>query len=265
MEAELTVENRFSGLAQGYDIHRPSYPTELLDHIQPALTDGIPKLAVDVGAGTGIATRQLAKALPDEWQLIGIEPNDDMRAQAQANENTNHRVRYDNQQAESLSFDAASVGLMTVAQAIHWFDRPAFFACVGDVLAPGSALAVLYNDRDTSGDGLLGRFEDLMEREMPGYDRHYRRRSADAALDGELAALPWAVDVQVHRVRWEMPMPPEGFAGLMLSRSKLKPYTAKLGADAAERELIDLADTFKDDDGLVRVGYTSRVHIVSKG
>ena len=61
-----------------------------------------------------------------------------------------------------------------------------------------------------------------------------------------------------------MNVPPEAFAGLVLSRSKLKPYAAKLGADAAECELIELAKHFLEPDGLVSIGYTARVHIAKR-
>ncbi len=61
-----------------------------------------------------------------------------------------------------------------------------------------------------------------------------------------------------------MNVPPEAFEGLMLSRSKLKPYASKLDADAAECELIELAKHFLEPDGLVRIGYIARVHIAKR-
>jgi hypothetical protein len=39
---------------------------------------------VDVGAGTGIFTRQLRAALPDKIRIVGIEPSPAMRAQTVA-------------------------------------------------------------------------------------------------------------------------------------------------------------------------------------
>ncbi len=261
---ELTAETRFSGLAGGYDRHRPSYPNALWSHLIGTLTPPVPKTAADVGAGTGISTRQLALALGSEWQVIGVEPNDDMRAQAEARGGAGAAVRYIARQAENLGFKDGSLGLVTTAQAIHWFDKPLFYADVGRSLAPGGVLAILYNDRDVDDGGLLSAFETLMETEMPGYDRNYRRGKHSDNQDDELAALDWAGEVASERVTHEMPMTPEGFAGLMLSRSKLKPFADKHGSLAAERILVELASGFADAANGIALRYTSRVHMARK-
>ena len=264
-DVELTTANRFSGLAEGYDRHRPDYPSELLAHIAAAPPPGVPTLAVDVGAGTGIATRLIAGHLPETWRMAGIEPNADMRAQAEAREAADSRIAYLDAEAEALPFDDSTAGLLTVAQAIHWFDKPRFYPEVARVLAQGGAFAILYNDRELDA-GLPGAFEDLMEAEMPGYDRRYRQtRGGEADQDAELEALDWTASVVRHRVRNDRIMSPEGFAGLMLSRSKLKPFAAKYGMDDATRQLVDLAGRFAGADGNVRLGMTSRVHIAIKG
>lgn len=44
--------------------------------------------------------------------------------------------------AEASGLDAASADLLTVAQALHWFDIPAFFAEAIRVLKPGGVLAI---------------------------------------------------------------------------------------------------------------------------
>lgn len=263
-DQNLTTANRFSGLAEGYDRHRPDYPVELMAHIGAAPEAGVPELALDVGAGTGIATRLIAAQLPASWRMIGIEPNANMRGQAEAREAAGSRTSYMEAEAEALPFDAAAAGLLTVAQAIHWFDKPRFYPEVARVLATGGAFAILYNDRDLD-DGLPGAFEDLMEAEMPGYNRRYRQtEGGEDDQDAELEALDWTKSVVRHRVQHEKIMTPEGFAGLMLSRSKLKPYAAKYGMDEATRRLVDLATPFADPAGNVAVGMTSRVHIAIK-
>src|SRR6516162_4178169 len=72
---------RFSGLAETYAKHRPGYPEAALDYImQRCGLSGTSRL-VDVGCGTGISTRLFAaRCIP----VIGIEPNDEMRARAEA-------------------------------------------------------------------------------------------------------------------------------------------------------------------------------------
>ena len=46
------------------------------------------------------------------------------------------------QRAEDASFDSQRFDLITVAQAIHWFDFDAFYATVNRVLKPNGLLAV---------------------------------------------------------------------------------------------------------------------------
>src|SRR5260370_40607269 len=73
--------NRFDGLAGLYDRHRPDYPDAALDHIMTRCRLEPGRIAIDVGCGTGISTRQLAaRAL----QVIGIGPNAEMRTLAES-------------------------------------------------------------------------------------------------------------------------------------------------------------------------------------
>src|SRR6476660_7379924 len=72
---------RFSGFAALYDRYRPQAPVVLVDILTQLAHASPPKLVVDIGSGTGISTvlwGDRAEA------IIGIEPNADMRAQAEA-------------------------------------------------------------------------------------------------------------------------------------------------------------------------------------
>src|SRR5207247_1259980 len=70
---------RFSGLASDYAAHRPVYPDEAIDFVVARADLGPLALIVDIGAGTGISSRLFARR---GLQVVGIEPNDEMRAQA---------------------------------------------------------------------------------------------------------------------------------------------------------------------------------------
>jgi ubiquinone/menaquinone biosynthesis C-methylase UbiE len=76
---------RYDRLAGQDSQYRPRYPDRLISHLAAiiAKTPGS-DLVVDVGSGTGIFTRQLRAALPDEIRIVGIEPSPSMRAQAVA-------------------------------------------------------------------------------------------------------------------------------------------------------------------------------------
>lgn len=72
---------RFSGLAGPYDRNRPAPPVEVVDLLCRECGRERPGLVVDLGCGTGLSTRiWLGRA----DRVIGVEPSDDMRRQAQA-------------------------------------------------------------------------------------------------------------------------------------------------------------------------------------
>lgn len=257
---------RFTGLAETYQKFRPSYPAEALAAVRDywAETPGVPRLLADIGGGTGISTRAMLAALAagggGVWTARVVEPNDDMRAQATAALADRAEVAVVKGAAEVLPFDAGDVGFLMAAQAAHWFDRPRYYAEAARVLAPGGVMLVLYNNRDLYDDPLMAAFENEVETSVEGYWRNYR--SWD--LMAELHALGWAKDVTEIVHSWTWRLTPEGFAGLMLSRSKMAPYKEVHGEDAARREILALAHRFADAEGMVGVRYNTQAACVRR-
>src|SRR2546426_4091490 len=73
---------RFTGKAYAelYDRHRPHPPPILLDLLTQLAKVVAPNLVVDLGCGTGLSSRFWSSR---SQQVIGIEPADDMRRQAE--------------------------------------------------------------------------------------------------------------------------------------------------------------------------------------
>src|SRR4029077_10278716 len=103
-------------------------------------------LLVDVGCGTGISTRQFAG---HGVQVIGVEPNDAMRARAEAEPGA-ATIRYIKGTAEATGLPDGCATAVLAAQAFHWFDAPAALREFHRILRPGGAVAVLGNERDES-------------------------------------------------------------------------------------------------------------------
>lgn len=122
----------FEAVAQGYAEFRPRYPSALFDFVTSVATRH--GLAWDVGCGSGQATLDLAERFD---RVIATDASEGQIARAPAHPRIEWRVAA----AERSGIAPATVDLVTVAQALHWFDLDAFHREVRRVLAPGGALA----------------------------------------------------------------------------------------------------------------------------
>jgi SAM-dependent methyltransferase len=142
--ARFNPTGRFSGLADVYAKHRPNYPAAAVDHVirRCGLTGDA--LLVDVGCGTGISTRQFAAhGIP----VIGVEPNDAMRARAEAEPGPT-TIRYVQGTAEATELPDGCATAVLAAQAFHWFDPPRALGEFHRVLRPGGWVVLMWNERD---------------------------------------------------------------------------------------------------------------------
>lgn len=129
----MSFKDHFSAQAPDYARYRPAYPAELFAWLaaQAPARDA----AWDCGTGSGQAALGLA---PHFEHVIATDPS----ASQLDNAPPHPRVEYRTARAEASGLQAASVDLVTVAQAIHWFDLDRFFAEARRVLKPGGLLAV---------------------------------------------------------------------------------------------------------------------------
>jgi SAM-dependent methyltransferase len=128
----MSFKDHFSGHAADYATARPGYPAALFRYL-----DGLPaqhELAWDCGTGSGQAAVRLAESFA---RVVATDASAEQLAHAEPNP----RVEYRLGSAERVELADGSVDLVTVAQALHWFDFDRFYAEVRRVLAPGGGLA----------------------------------------------------------------------------------------------------------------------------
>ena len=128
----MSFNDLFSRDAGSYAAFRPRYPTALFAAL--AGTVGRHDTAWDAGTGNG----QAAVALADHFAHVVAT---DASAAQIAAAKPHNRVEYRVARAEASGLDAESMDLVTVAQALHWFDIPAFFAEARRVLRPNGVVA----------------------------------------------------------------------------------------------------------------------------
>jgi SAM-dependent methyltransferase len=131
----VTVEfkDHFSDKSDGYAKYRPTYPDELFQFLASSARDR--ELVWDCATGNGQAASALANYFSD------VVATDASHAQIDA-ASPHPQVDYRVAKAERSGLTSASVDLITVGQAFHWFERPAFFEEVHRVLRPDGVLAI---------------------------------------------------------------------------------------------------------------------------
>jgi SAM-dependent methyltransferase len=122
----------FSGHAQDYAAFRPTYPKQLYDFLLGHVKNF--DQAWDAGTGNG----QVARDLSNRFKKVFAT---DISAKQIENAFYAENIFY-YQSGETTSFSESSFDLITVAQAIHWFDRGKFYAEVARVAKPEAVIAV---------------------------------------------------------------------------------------------------------------------------
>jgi SAM-dependent methyltransferase len=224
----------FDAWAGDYDRYRPGYPDALFDEIAARLQLPERPLVADLGAGTGRATLAMAER---GWRVTAIEPGgpmlDVLRARAT---DAGLLVATFRAEAEETSLDPASVDLVTVAQAFHWFDQTRAVAEMARVVRPGGGIALFWNTRDAASSPLVAAYERLLDQH--GADRSTRgpgRHPDTRRWIAERGAFDEPDFIQVRHV---VPMAPSAFIGLAFTAS----YVRALAPDALQRFRVDLEE-----------------------
>lgn len=129
----MTFADHFSGVSAAYATFRPRYPDALFEFLAreaPARSE-----AWDAGTGSGQAAVGLARYFR---HVTATDASGAQIERATPHANIEYRVG----RAETSGLNAASVDLVTAAQALHWFDRPRFWAEARRVLRPRGLIAV---------------------------------------------------------------------------------------------------------------------------
>ena len=131
MTLDAPFHDHFSGVSSAYAAFRPRYPAALFERLAE-LAPGR-ESAWDCGTGSGQAARGLALHFTLVWAT-------DASAAQLAAAAPHQRVHYRVARAEASGLPDRAIDLVTVAQALHWFERPQFYAEVRRVLRPNGVL-----------------------------------------------------------------------------------------------------------------------------
>jgi len=154
-------EDHFSRLAATYANFRPRYPSALFDYLGQCCRQR--ELAWDCACGSGQATLDLAQ------RFTAVLATDASEAQLAAAP-PHPKVRYRVAPAEASGLAAASVDIVTVAQALHWFELAPFYAEVDRVLRPQGVLAAwTYGVLHVAGEDIDSRVQEFYWQTLKPY------------------------------------------------------------------------------------------------
>jgi len=163
--------DHFSKVASRYVDFRPHYPSALFDYLATLA----PRNSVvwDCAAGSGQATIDLAARFD---KVIATDASAEQIGSAPRRDNVEYRVAL----AEQSGLPDRSVELITVAQALHWFNQERFFNEVKRVLKPGGALAAwVYATNRLDGDGVDAIVQDYYSNVVGPYWPPERKMTED--------------------------------------------------------------------------------------
>jgi ubiquinone/menaquinone biosynthesis C-methylase UbiE len=184
-EADSVLPNptdRFTGRVESYRRHRPTYPPEVVELLRSECALNPSSAIADIAAGTGILTESLLK---EEFTVTAVEPNKEMRTACATLEAQYPKLKSVAGTAEATTLPDHSIDLITVAQAMHWFDLGKARAEFARILRPGGYCAILYNHRRRSGDA----FHDGWEELLSNYGVDYREVQRQHVPEEKIAAF----------------------------------------------------------------------------
>jgi len=229
----VSFQDHFSGHAADYAKARPGYPEALFDWLANRAPGRA--LAWDAGCGNGQASQALAR------HFRSVFASDPSAAQIES-ALPNLRIRFAVEPAEACSLQDASVDLVAVAQAYHWFDQERFCAEARRVLRPDGLVAVWSYARSSLSpevDALVDALHDeTLAADWPADREHVLNRYANLPFAFERLPVPEFS----MRERWVLAQ----YQGYLRSWSGSQRYRQRTGNDAVEAMAADLAEAWGD-------------------
>ncbi|AWH86790.1 SAM-dependent methyltransferase [Flavobacterium album] len=241
------MKDNFSTQAQTYAKFRPDYSHEIIDYIISLVPQK--GLALDVATGNGQVAAKLAKHFTTVYAT-------DISDKQLENAATADNIIYKKERAEHTSFNDKMFDLITVAQAIHWFDFDAFYKEVYRILKPDGLFIVmgygLFSTNPES-DRIIRHFHQKTLGDYWDPERRY--------VDKDYETIPFPFDeIEAKQFSETFTWTFEHLIGYIDSWSAVQHYIKKNGSNPVDLIRDELKESWDKSDGkavfllLLRVG-----------
>lgn len=244
--AVMAFADHFSESAARYAVFRPTYDPEMIRWIAALVSSC--DLAWDAGTGNGQAAVLLAEHFT---KVIATDPSEAQLSSARQHP----RVEYRPADERAAFLADASVDLVTVAQAIHWFDLNRFYAEVNRVLKPNGVIAVWSYGRpsiDERIDPTINWFHD--ERVGPMWPKERYE------VESGYGKLPFPFDeIPTEKTAIQRSMPRDAFVGYIETWSAVRQFRLKEGFDPVPDFVEQLSAVWASGERVVSWPVSMRV------
>ncbi len=207
---------QFDQLAENYAKYRPGYAPSVLQAILGLMGKPAGNLNwADVGAGTGLWTRMVAKS--GVQSLIAVEPSNAMRHYGEA-QNNGLPIAWQAGTGEATGLAPHSVDVVSMASSFHWVDFDKGMAEFKRIAKPGGWFVALWNPRLIAVNPLLVDIENRLYELCPNIQRKSSGRAAfTSTLTNRLWGREGVSDVVYVEGRHVQPFTPKQYEGVWRS------------------------------------------------
>lgn len=252
----IETAERFRGRVESYRQHRPRYPEAVVDLLRTECGLTETSSIADIAAGTGLLAE---KFLQHGFAVTAVEPNDEMRAACETLTERFPGLHCVAGSAEATGLPSQCFDLITVAQALHWFDLERAGSEFARILQPEGCCAVIYNERRMSGDAFHDGYEKLLRDFGIDYPKVQRQHLTPEKIDAFFAPSPMKRAVFPNAQDLAL----EALAGRIVSSS----YMPKAEHPRYAAMQTAIAELFEkhERDGYVRLEYDCVVYYSQPG
>jgi SAM-dependent methyltransferase len=186
MARDLERRRLFDTVADLYDELRPSYPAQLVDDVVAisGLTPG--GRILEIGAGTGQATRLFAER---GFRLTSLELGANLAARARRNLEEFPNATVLNVPFEEWPLEEGAFQVAISGSAFHWIPAEVGFSRCARALTPEGSLALFWNGDPRPSGGIYQAVQDVYERLVPEMTRRHSPNRSDEAHGERIEAF----------------------------------------------------------------------------
>ena len=229
------MKDNFSSQSAQYAKYRPGYPAAFFNYLDSLLL--VRDAAWDCGTGNGQIASELAKTFKDVFATDISQSQLDNAIQAP-------NIHYAIQPAEKTDFENDKFDLVTVGQAIHWFDFEKFFAEVNRTAKNNSLLCVIGYGGIIVNDEIDALKKEFYKNVVGPYWDVERK-----FVDDDYKTIPFPFEeietpAFENKLKWNL----EEYLGYIYTWSAVKKFIRENGHDPVEKLQLKLKAHWKNNE-----------------